>query len=344
MNLFTGGSEDLEPSLDVLERVVEDAFARADRDRSGLISYEEFVLWARSNRDLMAGLETLNKLATDAKLECVSEDSATDVEEGEMSDAEVATERSIPRPRMDNNRGGGDEAVPPSNSSGSGSGNRGGNTGSTADEEFVPWKAHIYEPTNHVRDRKKLNQGPGANLELGWAFGFRAQTVRNNLRYLITDADADVNSVVYPTASLGIVYHMKSREQRFYQGHSTEITCLAVHPSGLIVATGDASSNIHLWSTQTMTCLNIIKGLVKDGMQHLAFSPYGDRIAGKFKSKFKSKSKYGLRIYFFIFYLLIYFSILLISCAMRSGALDRQLWCPSIIIYNKHIKHFKHRI
>jgi len=55
MNLFTGGSEALEPSMDDLEEIVKDAFVKADRDRSGLISYEEFVNWARGNRDLMAG-------------------------------------------------------------------------------------------------------------------------------------------------------------------------------------------------------------------------------------------------------------------------------------------------
>ena len=92
--------------------------------------------------------------------------------------------------------------------------------------------------------------------------------------------DQPATSVVFPTASLGIVYNMQSHEQKFYQGHSHEITCIALHPSGLIVATGDSNSNIHLWQSSTMACLNIIQGLVKGGLQHLTFSPNGDRIAG----------------------------------------------------------------
>ena len=72
---------------------------------------------------------------------------------------------------------------------------------------------------------------------------------------------------------------MRSKEQLFYQGHSEEITCLALHPKGLVIATGDCASNIHIWSVTSMSCQCIIKGISSHGVQHLAFSPTGDRIA-----------------------------------------------------------------
>jgi len=315
MNLFTGGVEDLEPSIEELEAIVEDAFNRADRDRSGLISYDEFVMWARSNRDLMAGLETLNKLAMDAKLECVSEDSASEISEGELSDADPAISRGLlghtgKRAKRHAHISHGDESLPTEEDnnisvSASGTFTKPGATG-------MQWLGQVFEPTNHVTDSATMRQGSGANLELAWAYGYRSQSSRNNLRYIITDGSAgysnststvsakDSNAaaaagngagaaetnaytnIVYSTASLGVVYNMQDRSQLFYQGHTMEITCMALHPSGLLVATGDTASNIHLWSTQTMACLNIIQGLVKGGVQHLSFSPStlsGDRLA-----------------------------------------------------------------
>ena len=109
LNLLTGGGEASEPSMEKLDKIVEDAFQRADRDRSGHISYDEFVLWARSNRDIMANIEVLNKLALTAKLECVSEDSADEASEGELSDAEQSNERG--RLSSFGNACGGDEGV-----------------------------------------------------------------------------------------------------------------------------------------------------------------------------------------------------------------------------------------
>jgi microtubule-associated protein-like 6 len=71
---------------------------------------------------------------------------------------------------------------------------------------------------------------------------------------------------------------MKAKEQTFYQGHSKEIVCMTVHPKGLMVATGDISSNIHIWNILTMSCQCIIKGVNGYGVQHISFSPLGDRI------------------------------------------------------------------
>ena len=87
MILLTSGSNELEPELEVVEAIVEDAFLRADFNQDGLISYDEFVFWARSNRDLMACLEQLNKVAADAKDDVDSDDSADEFDEGYLSDA-----------------------------------------------------------------------------------------------------------------------------------------------------------------------------------------------------------------------------------------------------------------
>ena len=45
--LLSGGSEEDELDIEAYEKIAEDAFAKADRDRSGSVTYEEFVIWAR---------------------------------------------------------------------------------------------------------------------------------------------------------------------------------------------------------------------------------------------------------------------------------------------------------
>lgn len=85
--------------------------------------------------------------------------------------------------------------------------------------------------------------------------------------------------IVFPSAALAVVYNMEKRTQQFYMGHSSEVTCIAVHPSRQIVATGDANANIHVWRGDSLQCLSIIRGRVKEGIKLLCFSPLGDRIA-----------------------------------------------------------------
>ena len=50
---LTGQNEDAEPDLKYFEKIIEEAFQKADRDQSGYVSFEEFIIWARSNRDIM---------------------------------------------------------------------------------------------------------------------------------------------------------------------------------------------------------------------------------------------------------------------------------------------------
>jgi len=86
INILTGGGEALEPDLEEFEAIAEDAFHKADTDNSGVISYEEFVEWARSNRELMDGMESMNRLAAQAMEDQDSEDSAEEVDELELED------------------------------------------------------------------------------------------------------------------------------------------------------------------------------------------------------------------------------------------------------------------
>ena len=140
-----------------------------------------------------------------------------------------------------------------------------------------PWKTQIQEPTNFRHIKKDGN--PDTNLDLCWAHGYHSEG-RNNVRYIMSEKSPYPHLVVYPTASLIVVYDTNTKEQSFYQGHICEVTCLAIHPNGQVVASGDVSCNVQIWDTTSLQCLRSIKGLVKQGIQHISFSPItGDRIA-----------------------------------------------------------------
>lgn len=112
-------------------------------------------------------------------------------------------------------------------------------------------------------------------------------TVVDSFRNIIFHSISDSNKpesnstrgIVFPSAALAVVYNMEKRTQQFYMGHSCEVTCIAVHPSRQIVATGDVNANIHVWRGDSLQCLSIIRGRVKEGIKLLCFSPLGDRIA-----------------------------------------------------------------
>ena len=248
VNLLTGGGEDLEPDVETVELLAEDAFLAADSDGSGAISYDEFVAWARSNRDLMAAVESLNKVSLDAKKDVEPEDSARETDEGELSDAypslEHGTEDTLQKKKNISH----DDAVNGADSMAAAIAARLGNIpavdGTTStitpitSEAFtsVQWKgvAHTMEPTN-FKSRRRDREGPDTNLELAWAFGYRTQGgSRNNLRYIGDATDPDTQMIVYPTAAIAVVYNLKDKAQMFYQGHTVEVTCVAVHPKGNI--------------------------------------------------------------------------------------------------------------
>ena len=187
VNLLTGGGEDLEPDVETVELLSDDAFLAADSDGSGAISYDEFVGWARSNRDLMAAVESLNKVSLDAKKDVEPEDSARETDEGELSDAypslEHGTEDTLKKKKTVSH----DDAANGADSMAAAIAARLGipavdgttsTTTTTTSEAFtsVQWKgvANTMEPTN-FKARRRDREGPDTNLELAWAFGYRTQ-------------------------------------------------------------------------------------------------------------------------------------------------------------------------
>lgn len=281
MNMLSGGNEEDELDLESFEKIADEAFGKADRDRSGSVSYEEFVAWARSNRVIMAGLDSLNRVAFDAIEDLTSEDSAPEADDEYLSGIDEEEEKETYYEALLNNQS---PVVREGNTS---SRVRNTERNHVKTRGIFPWKLQIIEPTNNVkRDVSSVSsshEGPGSNLDLFWAFGSSAQCTRNNVRYVSTSADHSSStpfSIIYPLAAVVVVYSSTTHKQNFYQGHNSEVTALNVHPNHFIVISGDMESSIHMWSAHSLACLTVIDGMGNNGIQSIVFSPLsGDKFA-----------------------------------------------------------------
>lgn len=83
--------------------------------------------------------------------------------------------------------------------------------------------------------------------------------------------------IVYPAASVGVVYNNVHKTQRFHVQHTKEIISIALHPSGKFVATGSAGKKpqIIVWNVETMATVCKIEGCHQRGVAHLAFDGAG---------------------------------------------------------------------
>ncbi|XP_043551898.1 echinoderm microtubule-associated protein-like 6 isoform X1 [Chiloscyllium plagiosum] len=120
----------------------------------------------------------------------------------------------------------------------------------------------------------KRDKAPEGSLKLQFVHGYRGYDCRNNLFYTQTA------EVVYHVAAVGIVYNRQQHSQRFYLGHDDDILCLAIHPVKDYVATGQVGRDpsIHVWDTQTLKCLSLLKGQHQRGVCALDFSSDGKNL------------------------------------------------------------------
>mmetsp|Transcript_5014 Transcript_5014/g.7563 ORF Transcript_5014/g.7563 Transcript_5014/m.7563 type:complete len:745 (+) Transcript_5014:32-2266(+) len=113
-----------------------------------------------------------------------------------------------------------------------------------------PWIGAIKPPTNPPEIK---NSPPAVSLELEYVYGYRCFDSRQNVFYT-----SDPNKIVYMTAALGVVLDKKNNTQRFFgagdakraNGHSDDVTALAIHPNKDLVVTGEVGANpkVCVWS------------------------------------------------------------------------------------------------
>jgi len=90
---------------------------------------------------------------------------------------------------------------------------------------------------------------PDSKLEMDFVYGYHnsgfVDSSRNNTFYLKS------KEMLYHTAGLVIIYDKESHSQTFFTGHDEEVSAVAVHPNGVLIASGQSGRNppIYVWDS-----------------------------------------------------------------------------------------------
>ncbi|XP_042878001.1 echinoderm microtubule-associated protein-like 5 [Penaeus japonicus] len=122
---------------------------------------------------------------------------------------------------------------------------------------------------------EKVNVAPIHALSMSHVFGFRAHECRNNAHWLKD------GRVVYHVAAVGIVCDPQTLRQEHYLHHTDDILCLAVHPGGELVASGQIGreATVHVWDAIDHRILSLLQGGHTRGVSAVDFSSDGERLA-----------------------------------------------------------------
>ncbi|XP_037602711.1 echinoderm microtubule-associated protein-like 5 isoform X2 [Sebastes umbrosus] len=142
-------------------------------------------------------------------------------------------------------------------------------------KEDLPQLKEQCKEKHRATAMKKKERPPGSGVKLHFIHGYRGYDCRSNLFYTQT------GEIVYHVAAIGVVYNRQQNTQRFYMGHDDDILCLAIHPLKDFVATGQVGrdSSIHIWDTETLKPMSVLRGFHQLGVCTLDFSADGKRLA-----------------------------------------------------------------
>ncbi|ELK36980.1 Echinoderm microtubule-associated protein-like 5 [Myotis davidii] len=142
-------------------------------------------------------------------------------------------------------------------------------------KEDLPQLKEQYKEKQKSGTSKRRERAPGNSIRLHFVHGYRGYDCRSNLFY------TQIGEIVYHVAAVGVIYNRQQNTQRFYLGHDDDILCLAIHPLKDYVATGQVGRDpsIHIWDTETIKPLSILKGYHQYGVCAVDFSADGKRLA-----------------------------------------------------------------
>lgn len=104
-------------------------------------------------------------------------------------------------------------------------------------------------------------------------YGYRGFDMRNNIKFSPT------SELVSFTSNIAWVLDKKTNEQRIFQGHKNQISCIASHEN--YFATGELSANpvIFIWESQSLKIVFSLSNILKNGVAYICFSNDGKRLA-----------------------------------------------------------------
>ncbi|KAF0698173.1 Aste57867_11158 [Aphanomyces stellatus] len=135
-------------------------------------------------------------------------------------------------------------------------------------DEFMavkPWIGAIVAPSNPPKENPRE---PELNMRLEWVYGYQTELSRNNLRYNVD------GQLVYHAAAVGIIFDRETNTQKHHLGHTDDILCLAMSPSGRFAATGERGKKpaIRVWDAKSGALLSQLVGFHSRGVVSVTFS------------------------------------------------------------------------
>jgi WD40 repeat protein len=106
-----------------------------------------------------------------------------------------------------------------------------------------PWLGAVRVPSAYT-EPVDLGEAPGASLELKFVYGYRGWDCRDNISY----ADSS-HEILYHVGAVGIAFNIENQTQILNTEHDDDILCLAVHPEGHTVATGEIGPHPKIGTT-----------------------------------------------------------------------------------------------
>ena len=133
-----------------------------------------------------------------------------------------------------------------------------------------PCRAALVPPTAH-HTSSAAHEKPSHELQLDFVYGYRSHDSRHNIAYNVDGL------IVSPAAAVGVCYDSKEHAQQFFTAHTDDVLCMAMHPDGEIIATGQAGRDpsICVWSSTTCELLAELKGFHQRAVVSLSFDGTG---------------------------------------------------------------------
>jgi microtubule-associated protein-like 6 len=123
---------------------------------------------------------------------------------------------------------------------------------------------------------KVIPDTPNDELELAWVHGYASRISRGSVHY------SQENDIVYPAATVNVIYDKVNATQRHIMAHCDEVICCDVHVGlGVGVSSHKGAGNIEscVWNTKTGAILSRLNCGVVNGVSAVAFSPNGKLVA-----------------------------------------------------------------
>jgi hypothetical protein len=135
-----------------------------------------------------------------------------------------------------------------------------------------PWLATIIEPSDAGASDPAA---PDASTELERAFGVQTLSARDGLAYNV------LNEVLWATSRLVVVYNRAAHAQRFFRGHTAEVSCLSVSRDGRFVASGERSTRpvVRVWDAQTCVEVAVLGPFHRGKVSCVGWAPDGRGLA-----------------------------------------------------------------